>query len=213
MEVNSIQGGGYDSNIYLLRDEKSVLVDAGTGHNSEFIINKLGRFGFDPENLDVLINTHCHYDHVGGDPFFKEEFDCDIVASEKTADFLREPNGEAILLEMFDADFDSLEVSRRLEDGQTFDLGDSELEVIETPGHSVDSISLYEPDEKVLFSGDTVFGNGIGRVDLPTSDSEEMKKSLKKLSNLDVKELYPGHGPIVTREAQRCIRRSLNFLP
>ncbi|MFW5912044.1 MAG: MBL fold metallo-hydrolase [Candidatus Hadarchaeota archaeon] len=213
MEINSIKGKGYDSNVYLVRDEKNVIIDAGTGDNFDYVMESLRELKFDPSELDILINTHCHYDHVGGDPCFVDETGCRILASEGTAEFLKNGDEDAILLEMFNAEMQLVEVDATLEDGQLLDFGKYRLRVIHTPGHSTDCISLYEPDEKVLFSGDTVFGNGIGRVDLPYSDRDEMRESLRKLSELSVSELYPGHGPTVTRRAQRCLRRSLNFLP
>ena len=75
-----------------------------------------------------------------------------------------------------------------------------QFETIKTPGHTSDSISFYFKEEKVLFSGDFIFKNTIGRMDLPTGDKNEMLKSLKNIENKiieDVK-IYPGHGPETT---------------
>ena len=77
-------------------------------------------------------------------------------------------------------------------------IGDLSFEVIQTPGHSPGSICLYWPDKKVLFTGDVVFSQGIGRTDLPGGNGEQLKESIKKISRLDAEYLLPGHGDIVS---------------
>ena len=80
------------------------------------------------------------------------------------------------------------------------DLGKVRLEVIHTQGHTQGSICLYEPKSKSLFSGDTIFSDGIGRVDLPGGDWIKLKKSIERLLNLhrssSIEKIYPGHGSI-----------------
>jgi len=74
--------------------------------------------------------------------------------------------------------------------------------VIHTPGHTKDSICLYEKNTKSLFSGDTIFVDGVGRTDFPTGNFSLLKKSVEKLVELEkihgIKKLYPGHGQIGT---------------
>jgi glyoxylase-like metal-dependent hydrolase (beta-lactamase superfamily II) len=83
-------------------------------------------------------------------------------------------------------------------------VGNLKFEVIHTPGHSPGSICLYWPDRKVLFTGDVVFNQGIGRTDLPGGNGEELKESIRRISRLDVEYLLTGHGDIVSgREAVR----------
>jgi glyoxylase-like metal-dependent hydrolase (beta-lactamase superfamily II) len=72
------------------------------------------------------------------------------------------------------------------------------LKIFHTPGHSPGSISLYLPDRKLLFTGDLVFKGGIGRTDLPGGDGSLLKKSLKRLSELEIEWLLPGHGDIIS---------------
>ncbi|MBW2358957.1 MAG: MBL fold metallo-hydrolase [Deltaproteobacteria bacterium] len=81
-------------------------------------------------------------------------------------------------------------------------VGNVNFQVIQTPGHSPGSVCLYWPDRKVLFTGDVVFNQGIGRTDLPGGNGQELKESIKMISRLDVEYLLPGHGDIVSgREA------------
>ncbi|HQN20182.1 MAG TPA: MBL fold metallo-hydrolase, partial [Syntrophobacteraceae bacterium] len=69
--------------------------------------------------------------------------------------------------------------------------------VIHTPGHSPGSISLYWPEQKALFTGDVIFKDGLGRTDLPGGNGSTLKKSIRKLAELDVECLLPGHGDVI----------------
>lgn len=212
MKVNWVEGSGFDSNIFLIRDDLSLLIDAGTGLNFDQVKKEIEGAGIKLEELDILVNTHCHYDHVGGDPDFLEISDCKLMTSEPTAKILGSGDEGTTLAKNFGGELKPLEVSKTLQENDQIKLGETTLQVLFTPGHTEGGISLYEPHEKVLFSGDTVFSMGIGRMDLPTSDSKEMKNSLQKLAKLDVNKLYPGHGPIEEGNAEEAIQRGLNFL-
>jgi glyoxylase-like metal-dependent hydrolase (beta-lactamase superfamily II) len=83
-----------------------------------------------------------------------------------------------------------------LKEGDIVDGGDVVLEVLHTPGHSAGSICLLDRETRDLFSGDTVFTNGgVGRWDLPTGDHSPLISSLKRLSKLKIRGIFPGHGP------------------
>jgi glyoxylase-like metal-dependent hydrolase (beta-lactamase superfamily II) len=72
------------------------------------------------------------------------------------------------------------------------------LKVFHTPGHSPGSVSLYWPDQKLMFTGDLVFKEGIGRTDLPGGNGSVLKESIKKLAELEIEWLLPGHGDIIS---------------
>lgn len=212
MKVNWIEGRGYDSNVYLLQNDISILIDAGTGLRSDAVKRKIENFGIKPQDIDILINTHSHFDHTGGDLDFHELSNCKILASEPAAKALRNADEEKILAGMIKGDLEPLPISQTLDEDDEIKLGDSKLNIISTPGHTQGCISLYEPEEKILFSGDSVFKGGVGRMDLPSSNRKAMKESLQKLAELDVEKLYPGHGPVAEENAQRYIQMGLNFL-
>lgn len=98
-----------------------------------------------------------------------------------------------------------------LRDGEIIDLGEHRLRVIDTPGHTSGSISLYDEVTKSLFSGDTLFQMGVGRTDFPTGSYEELAGSLIKLSNIEIKSLYPGHGNI-SEHGDRMVRYGLDMM-
>ncbi len=182
----------YGSNSYLVVDKKTALIDAGI--DSSRIAEKIEELGV---GLDFLINTHCHFDHIGGNRLLKERFGPKIAMHEIDADAIRK-NKKATLYEMIDACVPLTLVDIRLSGGDILNLGKTRLEVIHTPGHTMGSICLYEPGSRSLFSGDTVFSGGVGRADMG-GDWEELGQSIRALVKLTeergIETIYPGHGP------------------
>ena len=165
-----------DSNIYFLELEKNILIDCGNREYYDKVKEELKG-----KKIDVVIFTHLHYDHIGCFDLFP---DATFYASEtEIKNFEKDKKAfifDSELLAIFDIE---LNVVKDM-------FG---LKIIKTPGHTAGSISLFYEKEKVLFSGDTMFNNGHGRVDLPTSKPDEMEKSLKKLEKLDFDILCSGH--------------------
>ncbi|MEM2877986.1 MAG: MBL fold metallo-hydrolase [Candidatus Hadarchaeales archaeon] len=208
MKVHRLGGRGFDSNIYLIVDQKIALIDAGTGSNVETTLGELGRIGV--RKIDILINTHCHYDHAGGDHEIRRKFGCDIAIYRAEAEFLRKGDSHMTLsAEFFGETMKAVDVSHELNERDEINLGKNSLEVIHTPGHTEGSICLHCPEAGVLFSGDTVFADGIGRTDLPSSDHEKMKESLGRIASIEFDELFPGHGPALKTGGRETVKRIL----
>jgi glyoxylase-like metal-dependent hydrolase (beta-lactamase superfamily II) len=206
VQIHQIGGLGFDSNIYLIVDEVIALIDAGTGMNFETVARNMGRVGLKPGDIELLINTHCHFDHTGGDQDFVKAAGCEVAIHEQEAELLRK--GERIITlagSLFSRRLEPIEVARELREGDWIDLGELRLQVLHTPGHTSGSISLFEPKQRILFTGDTVFSDGVGRVDLPTGDAEALRASIKRLAGLKAERMYPGHGPSVERDAREHI--------
>ncbi len=206
MQIHQIGGLGFDSNIYLIIDKTITLIDAGTGVNFKMIEQNLGKFNLKPSDVELLINTHCHYDHVGGNRDFVT-VGCKVAVHELEADLLRKGDQVVTLAGGFGKRLDPIEVERELRDGDRIKLGELTLQVLHTPGHTLGSISLYEPKELLLFSGDTIFRDGVGRTDLPTSEAAALRRSIYRLAKLNVRKLYPGHGPFAEEGANKFISR------
>jgi len=178
-------------NAYLIDDEKKVLIDPGHDHLFEHVRQGLLDLSLSPKDIDLVIITHAHPDHMEGIKKFVI-LNTDIALFGAEMDFIRmvAPNyGEALGIPNF-------EPQVLLQEG-TLNIGSLSLQIIHTPGHSPGSICLYWPDKKVLFTGDVVFNQGIGRTDLPGGSGQDLKESITKISRLDVDYLLPGHGNII----------------
>ncbi len=212
MQIHQIGGCSFDSNIYLIIDEVITLVDAGTGLNFEEVKRNLGKFNLKPSDIELVINTHCHYDHIGGNRAFVEAARCEVAIHELDAEPIRRADPTVTIARNFGVKLEPLEPVRELREGDRIELGALTLDVLHTPGHTRGSICLYEREQRMLFSGDTVFCDGIGRVDLPTSDPAAMANSLRRLAELDVEKLFPGHGPSVEKNAHKNLELALKFI-
>jgi glyoxylase-like metal-dependent hydrolase (beta-lactamase superfamily II) len=183
MNLQPFFSDGISSNIYLIAGEKRLLVDAGmepTGVN----------------DVDILVLTHSHFDHSAMAKDIQDKTGCEIWMSQEEADFFKENRREASAAKYFDFNVDlDFKIGKTLKDGEEIDLDGVTLQALVTPGHTPGGLCLYEQDSKTLFSGDTVFAQGFGRYDLLGGDLQGLRISLNRLSELDVKELYPGHGP------------------
>ena len=197
-----IIGFNYDSNCYLIND--NILVDTGAGDNKDYLYSKLRENGVEPEDIELVINTHCHFDHIGGNHLFPN---AKIAVHELDAIPIRNEDTLGTAGTAFG--FDNINNSRvdiELKEGDK--IGD--FEVIHTPGHTPGGICLW--DGKNLISGDTIFaGGGVGRTDIG-GNYNDLKNSVEKLMKLDVSNIYPGHGPIVENNGKQHIKMSFSFL-
>lgn len=210
MVVHCIQSSiPYDSNIYLVVSDRTMLVDSGTGEDRS-VVDRI-KSVLAGRNLDMIVATHCHYDHIGGMGSIAEEFGCEIYAESSDARHMRDADSCFILSDMFDGSIQPMRVND-LKDGQTIDLGGLSFEVIWTPGHTEGSICLYDRSSQMLISGDTLFQTGFGRTDFPGGSTSSMRSSLIRLSNIDIRELYPGHGSKYTSWNRSMMDRILTMV-
>ncbi len=207
MEVRYICTTANDSSVYLVNGK--VLIDAGI--NSNLIIKQLERY-IKLTDLKIIILTHCHYDHVAAAAEISKKSGAEIGIHK--AD-LEGVNDEYLSVSvLFGESAPAVKPTIIYEEGDKIDIGNGEyLEVIHTPGHSRGSICLYEPVSKSLFSGDTVFpGGGFGRMDFEGSEPDKMLGSVQKLTKLNVKTLYSGHGAPTDRDGNNQILASYTML-
>jgi len=189
------------ANVYLILDEKRAVIDVGG--DPVFLIGKLKDY-IKPRDLDYIILTHSHFDHASATADVKKACSAKVLIHREEYEFVKKQGFSSLL----GFKFPPFEADYLLNGGEIIDLGEIELKVIHTPGHSPGSICLYDKRKKMLFSGDTVFPNGsFGRVDFPGGSPFELINSLKKLSELDVYELFPGHETPV-KNANEHIRTS-----
>ena len=199
MQVIKINNSPYDANAYLVNG--TVLIDVGMG--SSYVLSEL-RKKISLNDLEMIVLTHCHYDHSGGAQEVAEITGAKIMIHENDAPLLGNSNASAS--SMFGRKANPIIPDILLKGGEMI----HGLEVIHTPGHTPGGICLYERGSRILFSGDTVFQDGsFGRTDLYGGNSSQLIGSIKKLTLLDVSDMYPGHGDIVMKNAGEHIKMSL----
>ena len=207
VEVHKVSGAAFDGNVYLVLDERPILVDAGMMAGPT--LKNIKKY-IDPTEIEMIILTHCHHDHSGAAPALKEATGAKILLSDKEVGCVGDDLTTVAYL--FGQEAPEYKVDGLLTEGMVIDLGKWKLDVMETPGHSQGSICLYEKSEKILFSGDTVFPDGnIGRTDMYGGDTTELVSSVERLTKLDVKTMYPGHMEITSKDVDRQIQMSLRF--
>ena len=190
MLIKKIAIGMNSVNTYLIGDESGEIAIIDPGAKDNKIINYINDLKLQPTKI---VNTHGHFDHIGGNEFLKNNYNLDIYIHKKEKDFLTDSSKN--LSEILGTKVISPPADKILEDGDNIKLGPYKFEVIHTPGHSPGGISLYNQKEKILFSGDTIFKMGIGRADFDTSDKNVLYNSIEKLLEYDNDvEVYPGHG-------------------
>ena len=185
--IKKIVVGSLESNCYLAGDENTkeiFVIDPGGDYKK--IKNIIDKDGLKPK---AVINTHGHGDHIGAN----NGFNAPIWIHRLDADFLTEPSKNLSSLMGFF--LKTRPASRLLEHGDILNIGKYNIEVIHTPGHTPGSICLK--GERAVFTGDTLFCEGIGRTDFSYGSEEDIMRSIKeKLFTLDDSYIiYPGHGP------------------
>jgi len=195
-------------------EEHTCLIDPGHKAFLKQLYPLMGDDGFQPEDMGSVILTHGHPDHMEGAIDFKE-LGARVGINKEEEDFLNEvgPSFARMLgFEMPEIAFDFY-----LQEGE-LQIGDQQFQVIHTPGHSPGSVSLFWEDPKVLFTGDLVFAQGVGRTDFPGGDGNLLKASIKRCRKLQPAMIMPGHGePIlspdeVDRNFEMIERMYFNYL-
>lgn len=183
-------------NTYVVWDEslEAVVIDAGNMSERENAILEqfLSERGLKPV---YALNTHGHFDHLMGVEFLRQRYGAKFAVSSKDKFLVENATQSAELFGVRAGDMpDTIDVD--LEGMQSISFGQSELQIISTPGHTPGHVAFYEPEAKLLFTGDTLFRESIGRTDLPGGDySWIMKSILDKIIPLgDEVKVYPGHG-------------------
>ena len=200
MIVETIVVGPLQVNCYLVGCEKSrVAAVIDPGDDVERIIEVLKKVDL---KAAYIINTHEHFDHVGGNKRLHEATGAQILAHSASAEEITNISSRALLWGMRAED--SPPVDRQLEEGDLVNIGESvTLKVLSTPGHSLGSISLVGAG--VAFVGDLIFAGSIGRTDFPGGDYETLIRSVReKIFPLgDDVVLYSGHGPATSVGRER----------
>lgn len=206
MRINHYVVGMVQTNCYIvINDETKECFIIDPGASGKQLAEKIGQDNLTP--VAVLL-THGHFDHAGGAKTLAEEFGIKIYAHEAEADTLHDPQKNVSWMvgakETYDADV-------FLQDEEVIPLAGFEVKVLHTPGHTEGGCCYYIADERVLFSGDTLFAQSVGRTDFPGGSMSQIVRSIQeKLMTLnepgnlenDIM-VYPGHNDPTTIETER----------
>jgi glyoxylase-like metal-dependent hydrolase (beta-lactamase superfamily II) len=191
--------GPLGTNVHVLADERSreaVAIDTATPCLA-WIADELAARDW---TLKLIISTHGHWDHIGDNAAVAEHTRAEIAVHALDRDRLLDPRP---LFSPFEIVPSVPAVD--LADGGVIRFGSLRLLVLHTPGHTEGSVCLYDVDAGLLYSGDTLFAGGWGRVDLPGGDGAAMATSLARLSELpDGVRVFPGHGAETTIGRERA---------
>jgi glyoxylase-like metal-dependent hydrolase (beta-lactamase superfamily II) len=214
----------FDGNTYLLDlGEELVMIDSGVGLESERIVRNIKNDNLDISRLKKILLSHSHVDHAGGAHYFHKNFGCSIYASEEEAYFVEKGTEKDLALDIAKASglytpsyqFTNCPVSKKLVHNEIIKAGDYEIKAIITPGHSIGSVCYHIslPEGDALFSADTLFANGLICVlNCDGSSHENYRKYLKRLDEVKIDMLFPGHNHFVLSEGRQSLKIALKRL-
>ena len=196
IQIHTLALGAYQTNTYIVHDAEAkscVIIDPG--YSSATILAKVEKLGL---QVDAILLTHGHFDHVGAVKKIVAATNCKLWMSQ--SDYSQFPNPvNAYFFPIANCDFCEVNFC---EEGELIQGGGLEFLVLETPGHTWGSVCYL--CENAMFSGDTLFAGTCGRTDLPGGDGVTIQNSLKRLAELESDfTVYPGHGESTTLARER----------
>jgi len=196
MILKSLVVGPIAANCYILGDEKSgqgVIIDPGS--EGDRILGMVKETGL---TVQFIIATHGHFDHTAAVAQLKKNLKCDFLLHQEDIPFVRFSKESA---QAWGFDIDQVpDPDKLVKDGDIFNLGNLEMKIVHTPGHSPGGISIHITREKIVFTGDTLFQGSIGRTDLKLGSMDDLIRSIKEKLYIfpDDTVVYSGHGDQTT---------------
>ncbi len=202
IKVKQFEFSDFGVNTYVVTDEATnecAIIDPAMSDNRD-------RLRFETYIKDnaltvtQIINTHLHLDHCFGLTYVKDKYGVDVKAHADDAPLGRHMGAQLRRFGIRSSGDSTVEIDTQLADGDIVRIGQSSLEVIHVPGHSPGSIALYSAEAKLLFSGDTLFRQSVGRTDLYGGSQQALADSIRRrlYSLPGDTTVLPGHGPSTT---------------
>jgi len=201
------------NNVLLKSRDGHVLVDTGYARHAPLTLALLrSPRGLADEPLAWIVNTHAHSDHVGGNAAVQRAHRCPIAfpASEADAVDRWDESAPQLLYAYADQSVERFAIDRRLLADSTHVWGDLEWQALAAPGHDMGALVFFNPEHRILISGDALWQNGFGLVMPRAIDPAALpatRATLDMIANLDVRIVIPGHGEPFT-EARAALDRA-----
>jgi hydroxyacylglutathione hydrolase len=205
LNIKKIIGGSIGTNCYVIEDPaktsdgKTAVVLVDYVPEAETYIAK------NDFNVDKILLTHIHYDHIEYLSLFQKKHDFEICLSGLAYTTINDPGKNLVAFTPFMDEYDrtdkvNLDRAKKVSDGDIIMWKDHSFKVLSSPGHSPDSLMYVLDEKKCVFSGDTLFHQSVGRTDFPGSSHEDMINSINRLFEKagDDYIVYPGHGDHTT---------------
>lgn len=205
------------NNVLFFDGDQATLVDSGYVTHAEQTVD-LVYHALAGRRLGRLINTHSHSDHIGGNAALKAAFDCEIIVPAGLHAAIADWDRNALLLSPLGQRNARFQHDRLIDAGHQIEMGGLNWQALAVPGHDMEALAYYNPEKRILISGDALWENGFGVI-FPELLGEanglaHTQETLEMLSRLSIDIVIPGHGkPFSTVDAafERAFRRLGNF--
>lgn len=213
-----IQGKWPSANSVLFLGDPPVLVDTGYHTELPHLAAQLSRHGVALSEIGLIVNTHAHIDHIGGNRAIHLASGAPIALHEYEGRPIAQGDWWATGLRYLDQEAPPFGVDRYLHDGDVLDIGGMEVEVLHVPGHSSGSIALHVPAEETLILGDLFHADDVGWINARLEGAIAVynaRRSLERIRRVPARVAYSGHGPPITdipSSLQAALARIESFL-
>ncbi len=205
-----IERGFLNANHFVYRSENPILIDTAYIADFDETAGLIEQLGVKLSDVQLIVSTHCHCDHIGGNKQIQDQSGCDIALHKIGKYFIDTRDDWATWWKYYNQEAEFFDATTALNDGDALAIGPHDFEVIHTPGHAAEGIVLYNRKARLLISSDTLWKNDMALMTLRIEGSAalfQMLESLEKLESLDVRMVYPGHGPPF-KDMQKAISRT-----
>lgn len=217
-ELFFIERGWLNGNHLVFTGKPRTLIDTGYIRDVAETESLIAQCGLPIEQVELIVNTHTHCDHIGGNAEFQRRSGCKVALHLVDRYFIDQRNDWATWWGYYQQDAEFFPTDYSLTDGEVLTLGDMNWLVLHTPGHAMGQIALHCLDTGWLVSGDSLWGGDFGVLTTRIEGLDapfRLRESLERLSRLKVQKILPGHGPIINdapAAIQACLDRVDAFL-
>ena len=205
------------NNILCFDGDNATLIDSGYVAHAEQTVALVGHV-LQGRQLKRLINTHSHSDHIGGNAALQAAFNCEIIVPAGLHATIADWDQDALLLSPLGQQAARFQHDHLISAGCEIEMGEHNWQALAVPGHDMEALAYYNPEKRILISGDALWENGFGVI-FPellgeANGLESARETLEMLAKLAIDTVIPGHGsPFVTVDAafERAFRRLTHF--
>jgi glyoxylase-like metal-dependent hydrolase (beta-lactamase superfamily II) len=213
-----VQRGWLNANQFIFNGNRKVLIDTGYISDFEDTRRFVCDLGLDLREVDLIVSTHSHCDHIGGNKRIQDLSECKIAMHRIDKYFINVRDDWATWWKYYDQEAEFFRVDLSFEEGDTISLDELKLKVLHVPGHGSGMIALYSPEKRFLISSDALWEGDLGVLTVRVEGSIApflALDSLDRLSTLKMNRIYPGHGPPILEPKaaiQKCREKLEGFL-